>query len=254
MPDATWTADVVVVGAGFAGLAAARELSRLGHEVLVLEGRDRVGGRSYTGQSPASRSTWVAPSSVRRRTPCCSWPPTGDPDRSDLPRRRQPDPVARRGALVQRHHPAAVAGRAARSRPCALAIRAYRPDRAADRAVDRPARRPTGQPVVGPVAAVGAGRRHHPGSAGDHGAGDLGLRTRRRVDAARRPLRPRRRWSGPDARRRKRCPAGPIRGRHAAHRRHGGGRTRRPRGAGGCRATHRPPCRRGARHQRKGLG
>src|ERR1700761_723946 len=49
MPNATWTADVVVVGAGFAGLAAARELSRRGHDVLVLEGRDRVGGRSYTG-------------------------------------------------------------------------------------------------------------------------------------------------------------------------------------------------------------
>ncbi|MDY6996580.1 MAG: flavin monoamine oxidase family protein [Actinomycetota bacterium] len=40
--------DVVVVGAGFAGLSAARELTRLGHEVVVLEGRDRVGGRSYT--------------------------------------------------------------------------------------------------------------------------------------------------------------------------------------------------------------
>ena len=50
MPNATWPADVVVVGAGFAGLAAARELTRLGHDVLVLEGRDRVGGRSYTGQ------------------------------------------------------------------------------------------------------------------------------------------------------------------------------------------------------------
>lgn len=49
MPDVTWTADVVVVGAGFAGLTAARELMRLGHDVLVLEGRDRVGGRSHTG-------------------------------------------------------------------------------------------------------------------------------------------------------------------------------------------------------------
>jgi monoamine oxidase len=48
MDDRTWTADVVVVGAGFAGLAAARELTRLGHDVLVVEGRDRVGGRSYT--------------------------------------------------------------------------------------------------------------------------------------------------------------------------------------------------------------
>ena len=38
-----------MVGAGFAGLAAARELKRLGRQVLVLEGRDRVGGRSYTG-------------------------------------------------------------------------------------------------------------------------------------------------------------------------------------------------------------
>lgn len=40
--------DVVIVGAGFAGLSAARELTRLGHDVLVVEGRDRVGGRSYT--------------------------------------------------------------------------------------------------------------------------------------------------------------------------------------------------------------
>lgn len=38
-----------MVGAGFAGLAAARELSRQGHDVVVFEGRDRVGGRSFTG-------------------------------------------------------------------------------------------------------------------------------------------------------------------------------------------------------------
>jgi monoamine oxidase len=41
-------ADVAVVGAGFAGLTAARELTRRGHDVVVFEGRDRVGGRAYT--------------------------------------------------------------------------------------------------------------------------------------------------------------------------------------------------------------
>lgn len=40
--------DVVIVGAGFAGLAAARQLVQRGDDVVVLEGRDRVGGRSWT--------------------------------------------------------------------------------------------------------------------------------------------------------------------------------------------------------------
>jgi monoamine oxidase len=39
---------VIVIGAGIAGLTAARELSRQGREVLLLEARDRIGGRTHT--------------------------------------------------------------------------------------------------------------------------------------------------------------------------------------------------------------
>jgi monoamine oxidase len=40
------TVDVVVVGAGFAGLTAARQVRRAGFDAIVLEARDRVGGRA----------------------------------------------------------------------------------------------------------------------------------------------------------------------------------------------------------------
>lgn len=39
---------VIVVGAGLAGLAAAYELNKLGHDVTVLEAQDRAGGRVLT--------------------------------------------------------------------------------------------------------------------------------------------------------------------------------------------------------------
>src|SRR6185312_1101027 len=41
-------ADVIVIGAGAAGLMAAYELSKAGKQVMVLEARDRLGGRMYT--------------------------------------------------------------------------------------------------------------------------------------------------------------------------------------------------------------
>lgn len=40
--------DAIVIGAGFAGLTAARTLIERGKKVLLLEARDRVGGRVYT--------------------------------------------------------------------------------------------------------------------------------------------------------------------------------------------------------------
>jgi monoamine oxidase len=43
----TRRADVVVVGAGFAGLTAARDIVAKGQSVIVLEARHRVGGRVY---------------------------------------------------------------------------------------------------------------------------------------------------------------------------------------------------------------
>jgi len=45
--------DVIVIGAGAAGLAAAAALGSAGHSVLVLEARDRIGGRIWTRLEPA---------------------------------------------------------------------------------------------------------------------------------------------------------------------------------------------------------
>jgi len=99
--------DVAVVGGGLAGLAAARELAASGLEVLLVEARDRLGGRTWTAEHlgrplemgamhvhwlqpciwaeiirygielvpprEATAATWLAGGEVRHGTPADLW-------------------------------------------------------------------------------------------------------------------------------------------------------------------------------------
>ncbi len=54
--------DVIVVGGGFAGVTAARECALRGRSVLLLEARDRLGGRTWSADvGRARRSSSAAP-------------------------------------------------------------------------------------------------------------------------------------------------------------------------------------------------
>ncbi|KAJ5082327.1 hypothetical protein N7532_011370 [Penicillium argentinense] len=54
-PAATESADVVIIGAGLAGLSAALEVIRSGLSCVILEARDRVGGKTWSQQTSDGR-------------------------------------------------------------------------------------------------------------------------------------------------------------------------------------------------------
>lgn len=55
--------DVIVLGGGFAGVTAARDSSKNGYKTLLLEARNRLGGRTFTGEFAGHKvdlgGTWI---------------------------------------------------------------------------------------------------------------------------------------------------------------------------------------------------
>ncbi|TGB05417.1 flavin monoamine oxidase family protein [Halobacillus salinus] len=56
---------VIVIGAGMAGLVSASLLKKAGHDVIILEGNDRIGGRVYTMREPFSEGLYLDAGAMR---------------------------------------------------------------------------------------------------------------------------------------------------------------------------------------------
>lgn len=72
MAPASFSADVIVIGAGLSGLQAALTAHSAGLSVLVLEARDRVGGKTWSVPLASGRgcvelgAAWINDTNQRR--------------------------------------------------------------------------------------------------------------------------------------------------------------------------------------------
>jgi len=56
---------IIIIGAGMAGLTAASLLSKAGHEVIILEANNRIGGRIYTIRKPFAQGNYLEAGAMR---------------------------------------------------------------------------------------------------------------------------------------------------------------------------------------------